>query len=113
MNDQMPDFDPSPDLSTPAPKKERKKPQKRRKAVKKAVEIKGTDKRLRVNRKKRRVMKVGRRGRPPGALNKVKAERPVDTTLLSSAVYNVLAAVIQLSKEERAQVTLHMKGLFR
>jgi hypothetical protein len=112
MNDQMPDFEPDSDLSTPpAPKKPKRKPQKRRKAVKKAVEIKGTDKRLRVNRKKRRVMKGERRGRPPGSLNKVK-----DEAALSAAAYDVLATLIKLSSEERAQVTSHMKaypGLFR
>lgn len=108
MNDQMPDFDPTPDLEPAAPKKERKKPQK---SKTRAGTMRLT---AQTKRKKRRVMKVKavRRGRPPGALNKPKAEQIGEATL-SPAVYDVLATLIKMSKEERAQVALHMKGLFR
>jgi hypothetical protein len=104
MNDQMPDFEPDSDLSTPpAPKKPRRKPQKRTKREKRMT--------VTVPAPKRRKAVKKRRGRPLGALNKPKAVQPAETT--SAAVYDVLATLIKMPKEERAQVALHMKGLFR
>jgi hypothetical protein len=104
MNDQMPDFEPDPDLSTaPAPKKPRRKPMKRRKSRKIEV-FKPAPK-----RRKRRVVKTkGRRGRPPGALNKPKAQVPLAivkaSPLFTTDVYRVIGSLMALDKVTLARV---------